>query len=198
MYLKPVRTIAPAAELVTLLEVKQHCRVELLSPDDDAVLTSLIAAATAWIDGYSGVLGRALINQTWKLNLSCWPACKIRLPLAPVSTITSIKYYDTTNLQQTLDMANYSLQEDALSPMAAWIKDASLASLFERPDAIEVLFVAGYGAAASNVPEAIRTAAKMLVATWFENREATIVGTNAQAIPFAVDALLGSFRRGGV
>lgn len=197
MMLKPVQTVAPTVPLVTRDEAKRHCRVELLEPDDDAVIDSLILAATAYLDGYSGVLGRALINQTWRLNLSCWPACRIRLPLAPVSTITSIKYYDTTNTQATLDAENYSLLEDALSPYAGWAQDATLPSLYERDDAIEVLFVAGYGAAASDVPQAIRHAALMLIAHLFENRETTIVGTNAQELPFAVSALIAPFRRVG-
>lgn len=199
MILKPVRTVAPAADILTVAEAKRHCRVEHLVADDEDYFTGLIAAATAYLDGYSGVLGRALINQTWRLNLSCWPACRIRLPLAPVSAITSIKYYDTANVQQTLGSSNYALIEDALSPAAQWAFNASLPSLYERPDAIEVLFVAGYGAAASAVPTPIIHAAKMLIAHLYENREASLVGAAAAAmeIPFAVSALIAPFRRVG-
>lgn len=199
MELKPVRTVAPTAQIVTREEAKRHCRVELLEPDDDPVIDGLILAATSWLDGYYGVMGRALINQTWRLNLDCWPACKIRLPLSPVSTITSIKYRDSDNNEQTLLAANYSsVMEDVESPYILWAADASLPSLYERPDAIEVLFVAGYGGAASDVPVAIKHAALMLIAHLFENRETVIVGTNAQALPFAVDVLIAPFRRVGV
>jgi uncharacterized phiE125 gp8 family phage protein len=193
--LKPVRTAAPAADLMTLAEAKKHCRVDHSEEDD--VIAGLLAAATAWLDGYSGVLGRALINQTWRLNLSCWPACRIRLPLAPVSAITSIKYYNTANVQQTLGSSNYGLIEDALSPAAQWALNASLPSLYERPDAIEVLFVAGYGADASAVPAAIVVAAKMLVAHWYRTRETVNIGNITSELPFTVGALIQPLRRVG-
>lgn len=198
MYLKPKLIAAPSADapLVSLEEAKAHCRVD--HGDDDNLLKALVAAATSLLDGYSGVLGRALINQTWRLNLSSWPPCRIRLPLAPVSAITSIKYFDTANVEQTLGAANWALFEDALSPYAGWSSTASLPSLFEREDAIAVEFVAGYGATVDKVPEAIRLAALLLVGTWYEGRETTIVGTTAQALPFAVDALIAPLRRVGV
>lgn len=198
MFLKPVLVTPPAADklVVSLADVKKHLRVEHV--DDDAYIETLVAVATAWLDGYSGVLGRALINQTWRVNLSCWPACKIRLPLAPVSTIASIKYFDTANVQQTLLGANYSLHEDALSSFVEWASTASLPSLYERLDAIAVEFVAGYGADATTVPSAIRHAALMLVGHLYENRETTIVGTNAQELPFAVSTLIAPFRRVGL
>ena len=197
MLLKPVLVTPPAADkpLVSLAEAKAQCRVD--HDVDDRLLEMLVAVATAWLDGYSGVLGRALINQTWRLPLSYWPACQIRLPLAPVSTIASIKYFDAANVEQTLDPANYSLIEDALSPAARWTSTASFPSLFERPDAISVNFVAGYGAAASDVPAAIVHAAKMIIAHLYENREHAIVGTSAQAVPFGADVLIAPFRRVG-
>lgn len=196
--LKPVQTIAPTAVLITREEAKRQCRIELLVPDDDALIDGLILTAMSIIDGYSGVLGRALINQTWRVNLESWPACRIRLPLAPISTITSVKYYDASNAQQTLDAANYSLLEDALSPYVGWKASASLPSLYEREDAIEVLFVAGYGAAATDVPAAIKHAALMLIAHLYENRETSIVGTTAIELPWSVAALLAPFRRVGI
>lgn len=194
--LKPVRTVAPAVDLVTLAEAKKHCRVD--DSDNDEFITGLIAAATSWLDGYAGVLGRALINQTWRIDLCRWPSCGIRLPLAPVSAITAISYRDTDNVSQALGSANYSLLEDALSPYVGWAHDAELPSLYSRDDAVSVYFVAGYGATADTVPAAIRVAANMLIAHFHENRETSIVGTTAQTLPFGVDALIAPFRRVGL
>lgn len=194
--LKPVLITAPAVPLVSLEEAKAHCRVD--HDDENAILTGLVTAATSLLDGYSGVLGRALINQTWRVNLCSWPPCRIRLPLSPVSAISSIKYFDAANVERTLNAANYALFEDAQSPYAGWASNASLPSLFEREDAIAVEFVAGYGDAPEDVPEAIRLAAKLLVGDFYENREASIVGTTAEELPFAVKALIAPFRRVGV
>lgn len=190
--LTPSLITPPAADkpLVSLVEAKKHCNVD--HGDDDDLITGLIVAATAWLDGYSGVLGRALVNQTWRLNLECWPACRIRLPLAPVSTISEITYWDTANVEKPLAATNFQLVEDALSPAIQWTRDAALPSLFERPDAINVRFVAGYGPNVADVPETIRLAARMLVAFWYANREAT------DEIPKAVIVLTTPFRRVGL
>lgn len=192
--LKPVRTIAPGEPILTLTEAKAHLRVD--HDDEDALITALIQAATDHIDGYAGILGRALVSQTWRINLECWPTRRIRLPLAPVSAITSIKYLDLAGSQQTLASANYALLEDALSPYVDWLALATLPSVFSREDVIEVLFVAGYGAA-SAVPQAIRHAALLLIGHLHENREAVMVGQPVFQVPKAVDALLAPFRSVG-
>lgn len=195
--IKPVRTSGPAAlTFLTLAEAKAHCRVD--DADSDALITSLISAVESYLDGYTGILGRALINQTWRVNLCDWPECDIRLPLSPVSTITSIKYYDTANAQQTISGANYSMHEDALSPYVKFISTYSTPTLYDRDDAIEVLFVAGYGATASDVPAAIRHAALMTIGHLYENRETVVIDSTAVKLPMAADALLAPFRRVGV
>ncbi|WP_297534627.1 head-tail connector protein [Nitrobacter sp.] len=55
--LTPIRTVAPAEMPVTLAEAKAHLRVD--HDDQDDLITAQIKAATAWFDGYSGILGRA-------------------------------------------------------------------------------------------------------------------------------------------
>jgi uncharacterized phiE125 gp8 family phage protein len=194
--LKPVRTADPAAlTFLTLAEAKAHCRID--DADNDGLITNLISAVESYLDGYSGILGRALINQTWRVNLIDWPCDVIRLPMAPVSAITSIKYYDDSNVQQTVTASDYSLHEDALSPYVKFIPAFSAPGVYDRDNAIEVLFVAGYGSAASNVPAAIRAAALLLVGHWYENRENVVIGQTVVELPMAVNSLLAPFRRVG-
>ncbi|RUM40311.1 MAG: hypothetical protein DSY80_10440, partial [Desulfocapsa sp.] len=60
--------ITPAAsEPLTLAEVKDHLRI--LDNDQDTLLSSLITAATSYLDTRHGILGRALITQTWEMRL---------------------------------------------------------------------------------------------------------------------------------
>ena len=59
---------APASTPVSLVEVKSYMRE--LTTDQDTLFTSLIAAATSYLDGPNGYLGRAIITQTWELYLS--------------------------------------------------------------------------------------------------------------------------------
>jgi len=60
----PVRVTAPADRPVTLAEVKNHCRID--HSDDDTLVQSYIDAAVAHVEGWSGVLGRCLVTQTWR------------------------------------------------------------------------------------------------------------------------------------
>ena len=57
--------------------------------------------------------------------------------------------------------------------------------------------VAGYGGA-DDVPQAIRTAAAMLVAHWYRNREAVNVGNITSELPLGVQSLIAPYRRVGV
>jgi len=139
--LKPVRTVAPTALPVTLTEIKSHLRVD--HSDEDAMIMLYARAATQTLDGYTGTLGRAIVTQTWRQDFNDWPDYRLRLPLAPVSAISSITYYDTNNASQTLSSANYTLLEDDLGPAAVWASTATLPSVYDRADAIRVTFVAG-------------------------------------------------------
>lgn len=77
--LAPVRVTPPAEPPVSLEEAKAHLRVDF--GDDDLYVAGLIEAATAHLDGWSGILGRALVTQTWRQDLCGFPRDGvIRLP----------------------------------------------------------------------------------------------------------------------
>lgn len=161
--LAPVRTAAPAAVPVSLDEAKLHLRVD--HNDDDTLISSLIDVATAHLDGWSGILGRALVTQTWRQDF-CRFSDRIRLPLAPVASITNITYFDGEDAQQTLDAGVYRLMTDALGPFVALAPGQAWPSAYCRDDAVSVTFVAGYGNA-GEVPAPIRTAIILLVRSMF-------------------------------
>ncbi|QPC43493.1 phage head-tail connector protein [Kaustia mangrovi] len=190
--LAPVRTIAPAELPVSLEEAKAHLRVD--HADDDTLITGLIQTATDYVDGWSGILGKCLVSQTWRLDLCGFPPWVIYLPLAPVSEIVDVTYCDEDGNQQTLSPTVYRGPViDAYGPYLYRVESESWPSTDTRPDAVSVTFTAGYGAP-SDVPQSIRHALLLLVGHWYENREATspdVPGT----VPFAVDALLAPHRR---
>src|SRR5580765_8015305 len=59
---------APAAEPLTLSEVKAHLRID--TTDEDAYLTTLITVARMRCEGATR---RALITQTWDWVIDRWP-----------------------------------------------------------------------------------------------------------------------------
>lgn len=190
--LRPVLVTAPAAPVITAAEVKAHAAVD--TTDDDTMLGALVDAAIAHVDGYTGILGRCLVNQSWRVDLADWPCGGlIRLPFPDVSAITSIKYYDEDNAEQTIDDANYQRVEDARGHLVRMVDDFAAPAVYDdRLDAVRVTFVAGYGAAADDVPAAIRVALWMLAAHWYSNRE------GQGEVPPHVMSLLAPYRRVGI
>lgn len=191
--LAPVRTVAPAEAPVSLDEAKAHCRVDF--DDDNALIAALISAAVGHLDGWAGVLGRALVTQTWRQDYACFNPTGFRLPLGPAASITSIQYYDVAGIQQTLDAENYLLVADSLGPIVLPASSTSWPSTARRPDAVSVTYVAGTPAA--DVPAPIKAAILLLVGHWYANREAVAENTLA-ALPMAVDALIAPYRRVGI
>lgn len=181
---------APTEDLVSLADARAHLRVD--DNDSDDLISSLVAAATQHLDGYSGVLGRALAPQTWRVDVS-GPSCgTIRLNLPPVREIVSVKYVSAGE-EVTLAPAAYRLGEDELSAFVTLNEGYCWPSTDCREDAWRVTFAAGYADAAS-VPEPIKQAIKLLVGHWYRNREGVNVGNIVTTMPLAVEALTAPYR----
>src|SRR4051794_5405809 len=120
--LAPVRTVPPTLHILSVDEVKAHLRVD--GNDDDTLIEALRDTVEAHLDGWSGILGRGLLTQSWRQALAQFPPdYRIRLPLAPVASITSVTYFDlATNLQQTLSTGVYTGPfVDSLGPYIALV-----------------------------------------------------------------------------
>jgi uncharacterized phiE125 gp8 family phage protein len=192
MMLAPVLTIAPAVPVLDLAEVKDHLRVD--HSDEDTLIDALIDAATAHVDGYSGVLGRALVTQTWAVE---YPTFMNRLdvPLAPMQSAT-VAYYDSLNVLQTLSSSVYAVLSDGLGPYISLKYNQQWPQTYTRDDAVKITWVAGYGATAADVPAAIRAAMLLMIGHWYMNRE-TVSEKAMAELPMASSALLSPFRRVG-
>jgi uncharacterized phiE125 gp8 family phage protein len=190
--LAPVRTIAPADPLLTLADAKAHLRVD--HADEDALISSLIDAAAAHVDGYNGILGRALITQTWVVEFPTFTN-RMDVPLGPIQSAT-IQYYDSLNALQTLATSVYAVLSDGLGPYVTLKYNQQWPQTYTRDDAVKITWIAGYGAAAA-VPASIRSAMLLLIAHWYDNRSTVSVGESVSEMPFAAAALLAPFRRVG-
>lgn len=189
--LKPVRTVAPSAPLISLNDAKLHLRVD--HSDDDTLIGNLVSAASSHLDGYSGVLGRALITQTWKIEADGF-SDPFRLPVGNFLGVTSVKYYDANNAQQTLATSVYAALTDHLGPFICLKPSQVWPAIYTRRDAVEVIWTAGYGPTANDVPAGIRHAALLLIGHWYANREAVVTGDSVAELPLAVKALIEPFR----
>jgi len=169
-----VRTVAPAAEPLLLADVKLHLRVEHNA--DDALITALIQAAREQAEDYTG---RALITQTWALTDDA-PTDPLLLPRWPALSIVSV----TDDAVATSAYTSYLGDEAQLVPTSGW------------GGTVIVTYTAGYGAAGSAVPAALKQWMLLQIGQWYENREGVaVVGAASvpQRLPF-VDALLSPYR----
>lgn len=196
--LAPSLVTAPAVPLLSVAEAKAHLRVD--HDDDDVLIEGLIDAATAHLDGWSGILGRCLVNQTWEESFSCFPrGDRLRFRLWPVVSISSVTYRDADDAEQTLSAALYAgpLADGAGAYLA--LNDGEVwPSTYTRDDAVTVTYVAGHGAAASDVPAAIRHAALLMIGHWYAQREAVSAAGQSAEVPIGVSALLAPYRRLGI
>jgi len=189
---RPTLVTAPAEAPVSLAEAKAWVRVD--GDDEDTLIGALIAAATAYLDGWSGVLGRCIVTQTWRQTFDDF-APVMRLPL-PAASVTSVTYVDTAGTTRTVAAEVYALREDALGSFLEESPDADWPSADDRAEAVAVTFVAGYGAAA-DVPAAIKLAMREMIAHWYANRE-TVAGGSSAEVPLTARHLLAPYRRVGV
>lgn len=189
---------APSVEPVTLDEANAQCRVD--HTDDDDLIKSLITAARSHLDGQGGILNRALVYQTYDLLLDCFEPC-IEIPLPPLVEIVEIEYSDADGNTQMLASSGYQviaggLFQSKLIPAA----DASWPETQGKPQAVRIRFTCGYADGdvspvdLTSIPQPIRTAMLIMIAHWYENREATVIGETVFQLPLAVDALLAPWR----
>lgn len=176
----PVRVTGPGQSLVSLAEVKAHCRID--STEEDTFLLDLINAATAYLDGYSGILGRALLPQTWRQDFNYFED-RLRLPVGPVSAVTLLAYRDADDVTQTLASTSYVLLKDDIGSYVALTPGSEWPAVGKRENNIQITYTAG----STDVPASIKLAALFMIASWFSDR-------TAGSIPPQSSALLAPFR----
>lgn len=154
---------AAASNVVTRQEAKDHLRVD--SSDDDTYIDSLIVSAQRHVEAYTN---RCLSDTTYHYKLSAFPKCGIVLPFSPIKSITSIKYYDTDNSEQTLSTGNYfyNIYEEPFT--IRWVDDITETYDY-RVDAVNVEFVAGY-TSPDIPPPGLEHAIKLLLTDMYEMR----------------------------
>lgn len=103
---RPVLVNAPSILPVSLAEVKAALRVG--GTDFDNELSRLIGSAVAQYDGWSGLLGVCLVEQTWRVDFDGF-CDDMYVPLGPSPSITSISWRAADGQIFTVDDNQYVL-----------------------------------------------------------------------------------------
>lgn len=187
---KTVLVDAPAVEPITLVEAKAH--LNIVGSSRDTYIDSLRMATRKGIERY---LKRALITQTWKVYYDHWSHC-LKIPYPTLQQVEAVTYKDTNGDDQVLDESTYYWVVNNEDPgMIVRKYSVSYPELqYGRPDAIEIQFIAGYGDAASDVPEDIRHAQKIWLTDLFEHRGEVVIGSTPKRIPSHIANLIHDYR----
>ena len=161
---------APTDEPLSLNEVKLHLR--LTNSDYDDELIPLITEARKYIEEHTGY---RLITQTWVLTMDELEEC-IKLPYPPLQSISSIKYQDINNVQQTLSSNYYTVDNKTIPARVNQAYSYIYPPTYPELNVVAITFICGYGNTAETVPNAFKRAIKMYIQWVFDN------DSNAKAI----------------
>lgn len=177
----------PSSEPITLAEAKLYLRVD--DTTEDALITAIITAARRKFENDTY---HYLMPQTWELYLNAneLNAEQISINKSDITAISSVKYYDQTNTQQTLSTDDY---QTAIEGRPYSIKITTMPQIYNRLNAMVIRFTLGYANAAA-VPEDIKTAIKTLIGTLYENRQTVVTGTQVNEVPDTYRFIMENYR----
>lgn len=187
----------PSSEPVSLALAKTHLGVA--HDADDTWIAAAIAGARELTEKHCG---RRWLTQTLRLTLNDWPDClaeddpsydaegRIRLPVEPVQSISSVKYLDEDKVLTTVDADDTDTWLDHSPPLVGPDVDSDgWPTVGDYMGAVRVEFVAG-SATGAEVPPAVIPAMLLCVADWYEARNGRPSQTGGDGLPMAATALL--------
>lgn len=198
--------ITPPAPVVLWEDARAHLRLD--TNDEQDLVTGMIAAATAALDGPTGWLGRSLGPQVLETRfdgfgfggLLGYQGCTLALPYGPVIAVQSVGYLDATGAAQAVDVSGWEVIGDQLEPAFG----RSWPSTALRREAVRIRYAAGYAAdpeadpLVAALPAPIRAAILLMVGDLFANRQTVETGVRAAAVSVpmstTVEALLAPYR----
>lgn len=168
------KLITPNGTLVvSLADFKQHLRWDASETSEDTVMTAYLTATQEQAQLFTG---RQFLNSTWQLLIDTFPG-HVSLSKTPFSSLTSVKYYDSNDQLQTLDPSEYKVKDGGTYGFTSIYFDGNIPSVYDKPDAVVIEYVAGYGSLAADVPEPIKVAIMLTAASYFENRTNEVTGS---------------------
>lgn len=195
------RIVEPAIEPVTLAEAKSQCQIDDDLTQHDADLMRYIKAAREAAEAYCK---RTWVESSWRMTaMDFGVTCNlidqhIELQMGPIIQVNSVTYLDNDGTRIVFPAENYQLLNDSEPALLVPAYSLIWPSGRVYPGAVQIEYIAGYMSAgspadAANVPELARQAILMLVAHWFNNREAVSTGQLGE-IPYAFERALDPLR----
>lgn len=170
--------------------------------DDDALIGGLVSAAVATIEAQTG---KFLSPKSFTQELKRFPCdypYSIALNRGPVTAISSVKYDPADgSAEATISVSDYRLTEGYGASFNGALQPAygeSWPVPLDGTGVVRITGTAGYGE--GEAPD-LDQAALMLVAHWYQNREAVVASGGAASaveLPLGVEMLIRPYRPAGL
>jgi uncharacterized phiE125 gp8 family phage protein len=156
--------------------------------DEDDLLTGLIAVARDHLERTTGL---ALISREMRLYLDGWPqAGMIEFNRGPVQAIGEIRVYADQGVETVVDLGGHVLDGTA-RPARLWLRNPPAPG--QTLNGVEIDFTAGFGQAATEVPDTLKRAMLIHIARMYEFRGAVPVEMQPAGVPEGYEQLLAPF-----
>lgn len=175
----------PATEPVTVADMRSYLRIE--NADHDTLLAELIAAARDTVESDCGL---SLISTAWRSYQNI---------KSPETVRIGADFYDMIVVDRGPVSAITALQlAGVTTSFSDWLTRGPVSKAVYAPtgldlSAVKIDFTCGYSAA-NLIPARLIRAIKLLVAHWFENRQA-YEEASLQEVQLGYNKLVSGFRR---
>jgi hypothetical protein len=177
-------TALTADDVVTFDSVKRHLR-QLGMEDDQTILDVLQGAVNE---------AEELTNRTLRQSVTStgyfrgW-SYSYPMPLPPLISVTSVKYYDSAEVQQTVTASDYEVQLSTRNQgRVAFRYDYSFPNLdSDREAPVEIVFVRGHSG--DTVPPLIKTCIRLLAESVYDGDFAKRTEAMARLQPYVFRGL---------
>lgn len=166
--------------VITVTEMRDHLNFTESAPEVDSMLQAWIEV---WEERIEEWTGRALREQTYTYKLDKFKP-EIVLPRSPVRSISSIKYYNGSNVLTTMvEGTDFEVDLDSDECRIRALPGTSWPITYDRYLPVEIVFVAGYGGEdGPTIPKKLVQLIKLEVSSCFKYR-ATLVDQEPKKIP---------------
>lgn len=187
------RIEGPLVEPVSVLELKNHLRIDADFTQDDLYLQSLITAARVHVENASD---RTLVRSKWQMKFDVFPAWGIELPKPPImADAVEVTYIPSDGIYTPQTFTNFRTDRDS-TPASIYPQwNGFWPTCRGAENDVTITYWAGFGTSGVQVPVPARHCCLMLAAHWYANREAVAPGS-MNPVPMAVELMLGAINWG--
>jgi len=152
---------------ITADEVRQYARID--GSFEDAFITGLIQAVTPAAEKF---LNRAFLEQTLTIHFDTWPDTDaIEIPRPPLISVSGVYTVDEEGTETEYGSSYYYVETQREPGRLVLKYGVTAPTNTERyRGGYKIVAKAGYGTAATDVPQAIRTGLTAWVARAYEER----------------------------